>query len=390
MSGKKVVILGGAGFIGIHLLDQLILNGIEVTIIDSFEPQIHGSKAQIETKINSIKAKCNLRVSKADDLNVLMAEIPGSFAVVNLVAETGTGQSMYELSKYSHSNIQSTAVLWELIAKLEPVQRPLRFVQASSRAVYGEGKYSCENHGFQFPKSREINSLKILNFEPTCPICSSKLIPESTDEDSSIQISSVYGLTKYAQEQICKLMAKPLGVAGISFRFQNVYGPGQSLRNPYTGLLAVFFNRLVQNMPLNVFEDGKPERDFVYVTDCVDAICDALDEKLKLQGNEIVNIGTGIGTTVLQIAETMKQYLDSDSKIEITGAFRLGDIRRNRASISLAQSLLNYSPKVSLEQGLSWFMEWAKLQEPEADRFEPSMLEMVGRGLASLGTRDKQ
>ena len=352
----KIFITGGAGFIGSALTRKLLTLGHKITVYDNFSPQIHGD---ITSLPDDIKDQVVCIKGDVCDKDLLSKSITNQEALIHLAAETGTGQSMYDVSRYERVNIGGTANLIDILVNTKHEIRTI--VLASSRAVYGEGKYTCPVCGFFFPELRDEAKLHRGEYNPICPTCSHIGTPIATDEYSMIHPTSYYGLTKQVQEQKIILFSKLLKIPSVSLRFQNVYGPGQSLKNPYTGMLAVFSNLARQNKTIEIFEDGKESRDFVYIDDVVESIVRSID--LHPNTPQILNIGSGVATTVLDVAHEVCNYFDSKSEIKITGAYRIGDIRHNFADISKAKDVLDWSPTVDFPVGLRNFLTWAHTQE---------------------------
>ena len=284
---------------------------------------------------------------------------------------------MYAIQHYSDVNVGGTALLLDLIAnKSLPVKK---IVVASSRSVYGEGKYQCAQHGFVYPSSRLSKDMKRGDFEVHCPSCGAPAELVATDEESPAHPSSVYGVTKLTQEQLVLNVGRALGISAIVFRYQNVYGPGQSLLNPYTGILSIFSNRIRNKRPINIFEDGKESRDFVYIDDVVSVTAEAIK-----YGNPLVdvfNVGSGVSTDVLAITNTLQRLLNIEVPISVSGQFRIGDIRHNYADLTKVRKVFGFKPSVSVEQGLISFVEWVRTERLEADRYEQSLQEMESKGL---------
>jgi len=297
--------------------------------------------------------------------------------VVHLAAETGTGQSMYEIDRYCDVNVRGTAKMLDMI--VAPGCPVKKCIVASSRAVYGEGKYRCAAHGTVYPKARLASRMSAGDFGAKCPVCGESAAPLPTDEDSLCQPNSIYGLTKYMQEKMVLMTGIGAGVRATALRFQNVYGPGQSLKNPYTGILSIFSTRLRNGNPVNIFEDGRESRDFVYIDDVVDSIVLCVEDETV--SGEVFNVGTGVPVDVLTVAKTLAAKYGSTSNIEVSGNYRVGDIRTNFADISRIRERLGFSPKVSFNDRISRFTEWVDTQEIGADSFDRSMDEMRRKGL---------
>jgi dTDP-L-rhamnose 4-epimerase len=312
------------------------------------------------------------------DTDVLGREIRDMEIIVHLAAETGTGQSMYEIQRYTRTNLQGTATLLDLIVNRRP-KHLKKIVVASSRAIYGEGKYECRPHGVVYPNARTREAMAAGKFEPECPLCGLEVGVLATSEDARLAPSSFYGLTKQAQEQMVLMFADTLGVDAFALRYQNVYGPGQSLQNSYTGLLAVFSNLVRQGKAINVFEDGLESRDFIYIDDVIDATAACLSPNIR--GIQSLNIGSGVRTTVQEVARAVRMFFSADVPIQVTGTFRMGDIRHNFADISRIRELTGFQPKWSFSQGLDQFLTWAQEHEASEAGFERSLTELRERGL---------
>ena len=374
----KVLITGGAGFIGSNIALKLLKNGYRVTVLDTLSEQIHGSNPEstsplyqkIKDKVDFIKGNVNNR----EDLERALVDVD---YVIHLAAETGTGQSMYEIKKYVNTNIGGTALLLDILTNTE--HHVKRVVVAESRAVYGEGKYHCPICGDVYPYERTDENLAKGDFECKCPKCGGEVDLIATTEDSAIHPSSVYGISKQVQGQLVHLVCKSIGVESVSFRYQNVYGPGQSLTNPYTGILSIFSTRIKNGNGINIFEDGKETRDFVYIDDVVDATI--LGMEVPEANGHVFNVGTGIATDVLTVAKTLCDKYGINVPITVSGNYRLGDIRHNFADITAARQILGFEPKWSFSDGIEQFTNWVNQQEVNEDNYETSIEEMKKKGL---------
>ena len=371
----KILVTGGAGFIGQHLTRFLLGQNVSVTIFDNFLPQVHGNEGQLPP---DLAANVRLVVGDVADAVAMQDALQGVQRIVHLAAETGTGQSMYEVGRYARTNLEGTAQLFEALAK-SANHKIDRVVVASSRAIYGEGAYQCEHDGLVYPLPRSSAEKQAGIFDPVCPTCGRLCSAAATPESAPAQPSSFYGLTKLTQEQMVLLFGQVLGVSSVALRYQNVFGPGQSLQNPYTGILAIFSNLARGGQPIRVFEDGMESRDFVYIDDVVAATATAL--LAPLEGCHYVNVGSGESTTVLEVAEQINAYFGSRSTVQVTGAFREGDIRHGFADLSKARHLLSYQPTWSFREGLKRFMMWAERSPPSTEGYERSLTEMRDRGL---------
>ncbi len=378
MSSKKVLISGGAGFIGSNLALALLQQGHSVAILDNLSPQIHGKDPATDSPLyRSVSDKVSVFIGSVTEREDWKAALVDVDTVIHLAAETGTGQSMYQISHYVNVNEGGTAVLLDILTNDNTSVR--RVVVASSRAIYGEGKYLTPDGGFVYPGSRDPADMANGQFEVSVPGVSGPLRLVATDEDAAIHPTSVYGITKQNQEQLVLNVCESIGIEAVSLRFQNVYGPGQSLTNPYTGILAIFSNLIQNGLDINVFEDGLESRDFVYIDDVVNATVLAITAPSL--SSRIFNVGTGTPTTVLDVVRLLCSYYDKAVPVHITGNFRIGDIRHNFADISRARSILGYEPTVSFEEGLRKFTDWVKCQKVVSTSYESSILEMKSKGL---------
>jgi dTDP-L-rhamnose 4-epimerase len=369
---KNVLITGGAGFIGSNLSDKLVENGYHVTILDNLSPQIHGDSAEFKPLKNVGFTRGDVRSRK--DWQTVLREVN---IVVHLAAETGTGQSMYEVHRYTDNNVNGTAVMLDCL--VNESHNVNKVIIASSRAIYGEGKYKCAEHGVLYPDARAEQDLANGNFEPVCPSCNKKLEVMPTDEESKIHPSSVYGITKLGQEQMVMNVCKSVQIPAVAFRYQNVYGPGQSLKNPYTGILSIFSTLIRNGKSLNVFEDGMETRDFVFIDDVVKATILGIESNSN--GQEIYNVGSGTATTVLHVAKKLKELYQADIDINVTGNYRLGDIRHNIADLKKIKDELGFQPEFSFDSGITEFSKWVLSQEINSDRYDESIDQMKSKGL---------
>ena len=376
MKYKNVLITGGAGFIGSNMANKLINEGYNVTILDNLSEQIHGTDPynsflflNLNKKVNFIKGDVTLITDWQKALDQI--EI-----IIHLAAETGTGQSMYNISRYTNVNINGTALLLDYLVNSK--NNIKKVIIASSRAIYGEGKYFSKKYGIVYPTQRVLNNLQNLNFEVSYND-DFDLLNLPTDEESKLHPSSIYGITKLNQEQMIMTLCKTINIPCVAFRYQNVYGPGQSLSNPYTGIISIFSNLLLHNKNLKIFEDGLESRDFVYIDDVVEATFLGVE---KDEANyHVFNVGSGEKTNIIKIAELLISNLSPESNYTITNEFRIGDIRHNYADLTKIQTILNYSPKVSFESGISIFSEWVKNQNSNLNNYEESIIELKNRGL---------
>lgn len=371
----STLITGGAGFIGSHLARQLLAAGRQVTVIDNFLPQVHGGNEHLPS---DLAPHVRLIVGDVSDQSAMSSALQGADSVVHLAAETGTGQSMYEVTRYERTNLGGTAMLYELLTR-NPRHTVERIVVASSRAIYGEGAYRCATDGVVYPSSRSVEDKTAGKFDPLCPVCGEACEAIPTSESAPLQPSSFYGLTKQVQEQAAMMFGQVLGIPSFGLRYQNVYGPGQSLKNPYTGILGIFCNLARTGRKMEIFEDGMESRDFVYVDDVVRATAQCLE--VESSGCHVVNVGSNERTTVAHVAEQIKAFYQSSSELQTTGAFRDGDIRHGLADLKRAKKLLGYEPQWSFDEGLRQFLEWAERYEPQVEAYQQSLKEMAEKGL---------
>ena len=376
---KNILITGGAGFIGSNLSLKLLEKGYNITVLDILSPQIHGENAEqnsflflkIKNKVNFIKGSVTLR----EDWR---KAVYGQDAIIHLAAETGTGQSMYEIEKYTNVNIGGTAIMLDFLANND--HQVKKIIVASSRSIYGEGKYwSDDSNSFVYPNHRSDEFMSKGDFEVKYKDFNKPLKLVATDEKSKIHPSSVYGITKQNQEQMIMTVCPTIGIAPVAFRYQNVYGPGQSLSNPYTGILSIFSTLIKNGKNINIFEDGKETRDFVYIDDVVTATILGLESSAA--NEEVFNVGTGEATNVIMVATELIKNYGTATEIKITGNYRLGDIRHNFADLSKIKRKLNFNPEYNFEKGIKKFCDWVSTQEVQESKYETSISEMKAKGL---------
>ena len=375
--GRKILITGGAGFIGSTLALKCIERGDEVTVLDNLSPQIHGDKED-SFLFQRIKDKVNFILGDVRNVYDWEQALKGQQVIVHLAAETGTGQSMYEIQRYMDVNITGTGIMLDLLANHE--HKVEKVVVASSRAIYGEGKYwNKDLNAAVYPVQRDDVDMKKGDFEPKCPLTGNEVVLMATDEDSKIHPNSIYGLTKYNQEQAVLIACRALNIPAVAFRYQNVYGPGQSLKNPYTGILSIFSTRILNGNGINIFEDGKESRDFVYIDDVVNATILGMDSKTA--DYQVFNVGLGQNISVMEVAETLIKHYGKQIDIQVSGQYRIGDIRHNYADLAKIKSILGFSPKISFDEGIKRFTSWVLSQEIGEDKYEASLNEMKEKGL---------
>jgi dTDP-L-rhamnose 4-epimerase len=366
---RNVLITGGAGFIGSHLADRLLENGCKVRVLDSLIPQVHGNNPPDYLHDDIELLRGDLR-----DQAVIRQALRGIDAVYHFAAAVGVGQSMYEIRAYTSVNSVGTAVLLEALAA-HPVNK---LIVASSMSVYGEGLYRDGEGTRRVVGDRSIEQLRSSVWEFT-GTDGEALEPVATPEDKPPCLSSVYALTKYDQECLCLMVGRAYGIPTLALRFFNVYGPRQSLSNPYTGVLAIFASRYLNDKAPLIFEDGNQKRDFVSVHDIVQACLLCLEAPETT--DRVFNIGSGAAYTIRELAERMAQALGKeDIAPQVTGKYRVGDIRHCFADIGLARARLGYAPKVDLQQGILELAAWLD-GRTAMDRVDTASAELAQRGL---------
>lgn len=353
MENLNILVTGGAGFIGSHLVDALVERGHRVRVLDALISQVHG-----DGKPAYLNPEAEFIRGDVCDAEVVGRALDRIDAVFHKAAEVGVGQSMYEMERYVRANDLGTSVLLEAIVKRGGLRK---LVVASSMSIYGEGAYSCTNCGTVNPKLRAVEQLLARRWEVECPLCGRVLSPIPTNEDKPLFPSSVYAITKQDQEQFCLVVGRAYNIPTVALRYFNVYGTRQALSNPYTGVCAIFSSRLLNNQPPMIFEDGEQARDFVHVKDIVQANLLALEtDRADYQA---LNIGTGRSLSIRAIAQLLAKGLGKNIEPEIVGKYRAGDIRHCVADISRASSLLGYKPQLRLEEGVPELLEWVREQK---------------------------
>ena len=374
---QNILVTGGAGFIGSNLCSELVKSDYNVTVLDNLSEQIHGSNAEVTSSLYlSIKDKVRFIRGSVNDKVIFAEALLNQDIVVHLAAETGTGQSMYQIDRYVNVNIGGTGILLDLLANSK--HNVKKVIVASSRSIYGEGKYLTSENVSVYPKNRNCEFMDRGDFAVRY-LGSSDLKLVATDEESKIHPSSLYGITKQNQEQMIMTICPAFGIAATSFRYQNVYGPGQSLANPYTGILSIFSTLIKNGRDIDVFEDGKESRDFVFIDDVVNATIAGIESNQA--DNEIFNVGSGVPTDVITVAETLKKCYNSSNKINVTGNYRIGDIRHNYADLKKAKTLLGFKPAMPFDQGIRLFTEWVNQQVIGENKYDDSIIEMKQKGL---------
>lgn len=377
MRTETVLITGGLGFIGLRLAESLVAEGRRVRLFDNLSPQVHGDipdLSQFVLASNPLVEVLRAHICRPSAWEKALSDVR---YVVHCAAETGTAQSMYEIARYTSTNVGGTGVMLDYLANRK--HKVAKIILASSRAVYGEGAYRCHGCGLVYPPMRSEQMLRLAQWEPNCPICDREVTAVPTPESGRTAPASIYAATKLAQEELVRIAAKSLGIPAVILRFQNVYGEGQSLKNPYIGLLSIFSNQLRLGRVLNLYEDGQESRDFVHVSDAVRAVLLALESD-RADGRTL-NVGSGQSTSVETIALLLQQRFRRETRPVVSGQYRLGDIRHGHADLSAIRERLSFVPEVTLERGLDRFVDWVCSQPIEPDRLEAATQELVGRGL---------
>jgi len=374
MAIKDILVTGGAGYIGSHLVDALVGRDYRVTVLDNLEPQVHRSG----TWPSYANAKAKYVKGDVRDRSVFEPLVLASQAVVHFGAAVSVGQSMYQVDRYVDVNTRGTALLLDILVNSK--HKVEKVLVASSIGVYGEGAYQCAIHGAVAPTIRAEQQLASRDWEQHCPYCGTHVKSVPTPEDKALYRDNIYSMTKYHQEEMVLLIGKTYGIPSVAPRFFNVYGPRQSLSNPYAGVAAIWLSRLLNGKQPIVFEDGGQLRDFVSIHDVVDCLVLMLEKP----GADYlpINVGSGETITILEIATLLARLLGSSIEPQITQTGRKFDIRHNTADITRARETLGFAPKVSLETGFSELIQWAKTTPDVAvDFFDKAMQELHDKGL---------
>jgi dTDP-L-rhamnose 4-epimerase len=367
---SRILITGGAGFIGSHLADELLQSGHAVKVFDLLCSQVHGAEKQSPEYLNP---DVELVLGDVRDRAAVDRALQGIDAVYHFAAAVGVGQSMYEVEHYASINDIGTAVLLEAVIK-RPVER---LIVASSMSIYGEGLYRSRRGAIHCAVERSPTQLRSARWDPVDNE-GATLEPIPTPETKTPALSSVYALSKYVQERMCLMIGRAYNIPTVALRFFNVYGPRQALSNPYTGVLAIFASRLLNGKAPLIFEDGEQQRDFVNVRDVVQGCRLSLDAAAA--SDRVFNIGSGQAFTICELAERMADALGKNLEPQITGKYRVGDIRHCFADIALARSMLGYTPQVSLEDGVLELADWLEGQIAN-DHVDSASAELAARGL---------
>ena len=366
----KILVTGGAGFIGSHLVDALVARGHDVVVYDAFVPQVHGGKKPDYLNKGAVYLKGDMRHRESLGKVVKASEI-----VFHLASTVGVGQSMYEISEYVDANTRGTAVLLDLLVREKTKVR--KVIVASSMSLYGEGSYVCPKCGKITPPPRSERELEAKKWEMRCPTCRTPVKTIPTDEWKPLEPTSIYAMTKRHQEEMSLLVGKTYRLPVVALRYFNVYGPRQALSNPYTGVCAIFSSRIKNNHPPLLYEDGLQSRDFVHVEDIVQANILAMENPKA--DYQIFNVGSRKAVSILEIANTLIHLYQKQVTPQIVGKYRAGDIRHCSADISRIAAL-GYAPRWSLREGLRDLVRWGVTQKA-VDRIEKADKELLKRGL---------
>jgi dTDP-L-rhamnose 4-epimerase len=370
----RVLVTGGAGFIGSHLVDRLLADGREVRILDSLDPQVHNNGVP-----DYLSPEAELIVGDVRDGDAVARSLEDVDRVVHFAAAVGVGQSMYEIERYTSVNAMGAAVVLERALAVR--DRLEKIVVASSMSIYGEGLYRCPAEGREVtPQPRSEAQLAARRWEPLCPACGAELEPLPTPETKALQPASVYAVGKRDHEELVLSVGRAYGIPATALRFFNVYGTRQALSNPYTGVAAIFSSRLLNDRPPVVFEDGLQSRDFVHVADVAAAVAAALEPGSA--DDEALNVAAGRGVSVLEVARTLAQVLDKQIEPEIRGSYRAGDIRHCFGDPAKAQHLLAWRPAVLFDEGMGELAEWLVTQSA-VDKVDEATAALTDRGLTS-------
>lgn len=368
----RVLVTGGAGFVGSHLVDALLSRGHEVRVFDNLTPQVHPT-GQVPDYLSS---EAEFILGDCRDRNALRNAMRGMDIVYHQAAVVGVGQSMYQIRHYTEHNTLAGATLLELLAtEKHSIQK---VIVASSMSIYGEGRYNCKHCGDVYPSLRSLQQMKSEDWEVKCEACGERVTPAPTHEAKPLAPTSIYAITKRDHEEMFLSVGRAYQIPTVALRYFNIFGSRQALSNPYTGVLAIFSGRLLNNKSPVIYEDGNQTRDFVHVSDIVQANLLAMD---KPQANyEVFNVGTGRASSVAEVAGLLIGELQSQQLPTIANQFREGDIRHCFADIRKIKDKLSYSPRVTLESGMPELVEWVKSQTA-TDHFESAARELASHGL---------
>lgn len=368
---KKILVTGGAGFIGSHLVDALVERGHKVCIFDNLDQQVH--EGRVPSYLNK---EAEFIQGDVREPSALKKALKGVEIIFHQAAAVGVGQSMYEIYNYMDANTLGTALLLELLVKEKNVEK---LIVASSMSIYGEGTYSCLNcDEVIFPRVRADAQLAAREWEFKCPLCGGPTAPRGTNEDKPLYPTSIYAISKRDQEEMCLILGRAYGLPAVALRYFNVYGPRQALSNPYTGVVAIFSSCFLNNNPPLIFEDGKQTRDFIHVSDIVKANLLAMERE---EANyEVFGVGTGKPTSVLEVAQVLSNKIGCSPEVKILNKYRAGDIRHCYADITKIKEKLGFRPEVGFEDGMEELVGWLTNQKA-VDKVAIATSELEAKGL---------
>lgn len=376
---ESVLVTGGAGFIGSHLVDALVARGHRVRVFDNLEPQVHGPLREQDSWPDYCTPDAEYILGDVRDRAALQRAMAGVDVIFHEAAMVGVGQSMYQIERYMDVNTRGTAMLLDILANEPDIRgRVGKLVVASSMSIYGEGSYECPAHGPRYPWLRPEAQLARRDWELYCPDCGQRLTPQPTREGKPLQATSIYAISKKDQEEMCLAVGRAYGIPTVALRYFNVYGTRQALSNPYTGVAAIFCGRLLNGKPPMIFEDGLQSRDFVHVSDVAQANLLAMEKNVANYG--VFNVGSGESITILDMASVLIGQLGVDIVPDVVSKFRAGDIRHCFANIDRIQEL-GYVPRVCFQIGVADLVAWVGSQTA-LDNFDSAQSELLARGLA--------
>ena len=373
LSQRRVLVTGGAGFIGTHLVDALLARGDDVRVFDNLDPQVHGPARRTPPWL---AGEAELVVGDMRDRAAVAQALRGMDVVYHLAAAVGVGQSMYRIADYTATNTLGTAILLQEI--VDQRMELARLVVASSMSIYGEGRYQRHDGGEAGVVRRPEAQLRAHDWEPRDEE-GQPLQPRATDEDKPLDPTSIYALNKADQEKMVLQIGAAYGIPSVAPRFFNIYGPRQSISNPYTGVAAIFSSRLLNGSAPLIYEDGRQSRDFVSVHDIVRGLLLAVDRPEAVGG--VFNLGSGRSTSIRGIAETLARVMGLDIEPDVNGQYRVGDIRHCYADITRARTMLGFEPQVTLEEGMLELVGWLREQDRPEDGVGKHVAELAARGL---------
>ncbi len=391
----QVLVTGGAGFIGSHLVDALIARGCRVRVLDNLEPQVHGQLREQGKKPAYLHPEAELIVANLQDADAVRRALDGVEVVFHEAAMVGVGQSMYEITRYISSNDLGAAVLLQAIVEMK--KHPRKIITASSMSIYGEGAYQCPKHGQVYPRLRPTQQLQKRQWDMRCPVsgCEQVVVPVPTNEDKPLYPTSVYAITKRDHEELFLSVGRAYNIPAVALRYFNTYGSRQALSNPYTGVAAIFSARLLEGKAPTIYEDGLQQRDFTHVSDIVQANLLVMDHEAAI--DTAYNVASGQALTIRQVAETLTRAMQNAGLLpqeklqqvqpEITGLFRAGDIRHCVSDIARLEAL-GFLPNVRFEDGAAALVDWVRTQRAaakpadEGTDFQKAQQELERRGLA--------